>query len=349
MKRKIGVCVSACALTAVFALPATASARTHLVWAGGTPSFQNALFTKNFSEANDFFPHSVTIAQGDTVEWQGMSIGFHSVDLAAKGSSDLPLFLPTGSTASGVKDAAGNPFWFNGQPNMGFNPALFAPSGGNTYNGSARADSGLPLGPPTPFKVTFTKPGTYTYFCDVHYDMRGVIVVKAAGAKVPSAAADAEAIKAQQTRDAKVAKALAKTKLKGHNISLGLGGKDSVEILGMFPRTLRVHNGTTVRFAMPTLTGETHTATFGPVSYLAPLAASIGGPTPIATAIYPSSPGGPLGVPGSHGNGFANAGVLDRDAGTPSPPAVNFTFTKPGKYRYQCLIHPFMVGTIIVK
>jgi plastocyanin len=348
MKRKIGVCVSACALTAVFALPATASARVHLVWAGGTPKFQTSLF-KTFAEANDFFPHSVTVAQGDTVEWQGMSIGFHSIDLPATGSSDLPLILPTGSTASGLKDAAGNPFWFNGQPNLGFNPGLFAPSGGTSYNGSARVDSGLPFGPPGPFKVTFTKPGTYVYFCDVHYDMRGVIVVKAAGASVPSAATEAKAIKTQQTRDTKVLKALAKTKVKGKKISVGLGGKDNVEILGMFPGTLHVKKGTTVSFAMATLTGETHTATFGPKSYLKPLAGSFSGPTPLATAIYPSSPTGPLLLPGAHGNGFANSGALDSDSGTPLPPSKKFKFTKPGTYHYFCLIHPFMHGTIIVK
>jgi plastocyanin len=349
MKGKFAVSVLACAATAAVALPATALARTQTVWAGGTPKFQASLFTKHFAEANDFFPHSVTIAQGDTIAWNGMSIGFHSIDLAAQGSGDLPLIVPTGTTASGVKDAAGNPFWFNGQPNLGFNPGLFAPSGGTSYNGSARVDSGLPFGPPGPFKVTFTKPGTYVYFCDVHYDMRGVIVVKAAGATTPSAAADAAAISAQQTRDAKIAKALAKTKLKGTKISVGLGGKHSVEILGMFPGTLHVKKGTTVSFSMATLTGETHTVTFGPKSYLMPLAASFSGPAPLATAIYPSSPTGPLLLPGSHGNGFANSGALDRDSSTPLPSGRKFKFTKAGKYQYFCLIHPFMHGTIIVK
>jgi plastocyanin len=348
MKGKIGVCVSACALTAAFALPATASARTHFVWAGGTPKFQTSMF-KGFAEANDFFPHSVTVAQGDTVAWQGMSIGFHSIDIPAAASSDLPLIMPTGSTASGFKDAKGNPFWFNGQPNLGFNPALFAPSGGTSFNGSARVDSGLPFGPPGPFKVTFTKPGTYVYFCDVHYDMRGVIVVKPAGANVPSAAAEAKAIKTQQTRDSKLAKALAKTKLKGNKISVGLAAKDSVEILGMFPGTLHVKKGATVSFAMATLTGETHTATFGPKPYLKPLAGSFSGPAPVATAIYPSSPTSPLLLPGPHGNGFANSGALDRDASTPLPPSKKFKFTKAGTYHYFCLIHPFMHGTIIVK
>ena len=37
------------------------------------------------------------------------------------------------------------------------------------------------------------------------------------------------------------------------------------------------------------------------------------------------------------------------NSGNIAPGAVfNFTFTKPGKYEYQCLIHPSMVGNVIV-
>ena len=31
------------------------------------------------------------------------------------------------------------------------------------------------------------------------------------------------------------------------------------------------------------------------------------------------------------------------------PPTGRIDFTKPGVYHFQCLIHPFMQGTIIVK
>jgi plastocyanin len=279
-----------------------------------------------------------------------MTIGFHTIDVPKKGGEDLPLILPTGTNAAGLNDFAGNPFWFNGQPNYGFNPQLFAGSGGNTFDGTARVDSGLPLSPKLKqFNITFTKPGTYEYFCDVHYDMRGVIVVKPKGASTPTAAQDAAAIAAQQTRDAKIAKSLARTNVTGQRVSVGMAGKDNVEILAMFPSTLHVHPGATVSFAMANGTGETHTATFGPLSYLKPLANSIGGPEPTATAVYPSSPpGGAIPLPGPHGNGFANAGVLDRDSGTPFKAQTKFTFTQPGTYHFVCLIHPFMHGTVVV-
>ena len=54
--------------------------------------------------------------------------------------------------------------------------------------------------------------------------------------------------------------------------------------------------------------------------------------------------------PTSHGDGFGNTGALDRDPGTPTIPASNkIDFTTPGTYHFQCLIHPFMHGTIVVK
>jgi plastocyanin len=348
MRPRIGVVVL-CAAMAAIALPAAAAARTQLVWAGGPPSFQQTMGQLYSAEANDFFPRSVTINQGDSIEWQGMSINFHSIDLPGRSGQDLPLILPEGGIVSGVNDAAGNPFWFNGLPNLGFNTRLLGPLGANTYDGSERADSGLPLGPPSGFRVTFTKPGTYEYFCDVHYDMRGVVVVKPDGAQVPSAADNAATVAKQAQRDLEVAKALAATQVDGNRVDLGEAGKFNVEVLAMFPSTLHVPTGSTVTFQMSPLTGETHTATFGPESYRNELANSFLGAVFDPRAAYPSDPTIPISLsPTSHGNGFANSGALDLDAGTPLPPQSTITFTKPGTYRYQCLIHPFMRGTVVV-
>jgi plastocyanin len=116
----------------------------------------------------------------------------------------------------------------------------------------------------------------------------------------------------------------------------------------MFPSTLHVHAGATVTFSAPTTTGEIHTATFGPSDYLKPLSTSITNPTPAATVVYPSSQHGAIEVPGTHGNGFANSGGLERGDDAPFRSQAKFTFTAPGTYRYVCLLHPFMRGTIIV-
>ena len=347
MNGRLAVMGVSCAVIASAALPAPAAARTHLVWAGGTPSFQKALHVRYRAEVNDFFPHQVTIRQGDKIEWQGMSIGFHSIDIPGKGDTGLPFILPTDTTAAGLTDFAGNPFWFNGQPNLAFNPKLFAASGTGSYDGSARADSGLPVGRPAPYELTFTKPGTYAYYCDLHYGMRGIVVVVPKGAKTPAQDQENAQITAQQSRDAKTAKALAHAQVtKG--VSVGISGKDSVEVLAMFPRTLHVRTGATVTFSAPATTGEIHTATFGPADYLRPLSTSITNPTPAATVVYPSSQRGAIELPGTHGNGFANSGGLERGDDAPLKSQAKFTFTAPGTYQYVDLLHSSMHGTIVV-
>lgn len=346
MRQRVGV-VLFCVLVALV-LSATASARTQIVWAGGQPTFQQTLGQLYGAEANDFFPRTAAIHVGDAIEWQGMSINFHTIDLPGRSGQDLPLITPQGPI-SGVDDAAGNPFWFNGLPNLGFNPRLLAPTGASTYDGSERVDAGLALGPPAGLKVTFTKPGVYEYFCDVHYDMHGFIVVKAQGDAIPSAADNAKTVAEQQARDLRVAATLDQTKVTGNHVSVGAAGENNVEVLAMFPSRLEVGRGTTVTFEMPLLTGETHTVTFGPEPYRNQLAASFLSPMFDPRAVYPSEPAMPIVLtPGTHGNGFANTGALDRDLSTPLPQAGKITFNTPGVYRYQCLIHPFMRGTIVV-
>jgi plastocyanin len=121
----------------------------------------------------------------------------------------------------------------------------------------------------------------------------------------------------------------------------------------MFPAQLKVKAGTVVSFSMSPDSREVHTATFGPADYLNTLSSAIGLPTPDAqAALYPSSnpAAGPIQLSQtSHGNGFGNTGGLDRDPTTPLPSTERIDFTQPGVYHFQCLIHPFMHGTIVVQ
>jgi plastocyanin len=357
MRRREGVIAIACA-AAAFLLPASAGARTKTVYPSGPIAYQNALQHKYGAGVNNFLLNTVTINVGDTVVWDGAARtnGFHTIDLPGKSGTDLPFSsVFPGKPVSGVKDSAGNLFWFNGQPSVGFNPALLTSSGGHKYSGSERVDSGLPLGPPQPFKVTFTKPGVYKYFCDVHYGMVGYVVVRAKGKRVPSAAQDKAALASEEIKYAATAKKVDKTTVRGSKVSVGASGPGGVEVFAMFPATLRVKVGTVVTFSMSKLTRDTHTVTFGdtaPGGYVYNL-----GQTAFTSPIwdprgaYPSDPPpGPLSLsPTSHGNGFANSGPLDRDTGTPLPPSGQIKFTQPGTYHYICLIHPFMHGTVIVK
>jgi plastocyanin len=341
------------AVAAFMIVPSVAAAHTKTVYAGGPVSYENALGKSTGAGVNNFMINRVTINVGDTVVWNGKSLsnGFHTVDIPALGGKDEPLILPTGKTVSGANDAAGNPFWFNGQPVLSFNPVLFSPIGTHTYNGTARIDSGLPLSPkPVDFKVKFTKPGRYHYFCDVHAGMSGWVIVKPKGKKIPSAKADKAELVREEKHFAKEAKQVDKTKPPANTVSVGASAPGGVEVFAMFPATLTISHGTTVKFMMSKDSREVHTATFGPAAYLNALANAFGAdPGNAPSALYPSDVPHITLTPTTHGNGFVNTGAMDRDSSTPLPSSNTITFTTVGTYHYQCMIHPFMHGTVVVK
>ena len=144
------------AAVVVLAIPAGASAATKVVDMG-LPTAQQKAFQKQSADVNDFFPHGTTIHVGDSIRF--VPTGFHTVDLPARGGKPHGVVVPAGTT-SGVVDAAGAAFWFNGQPMLGFNPALVRGSFGKklAYTGAKRVESGVPLSQhPKPFTVRFTK------------------------------------------------------------------------------------------------------------------------------------------------------------------------------------------------
>jgi plastocyanin len=359
MKRWSRLAAATSAVATVAVLPASASALTKTVSAGPPQSAQGQAvhqlgkkFLQHYSpEVTQFFRKRITINQGDSVKF--VFGGFHTIDLPGPSNEDLPYIL-RGKTVHGVKDPAGKLFWFNGrEPSLGLNPALFAPIGTATYDGSSRVDSGLPAGngPPKPFTVSFTKPGVYKYFCDIHPGMVGYVVVKPTGHSIPSAAQDKATVQKQVNTDIAALKKVAKRKIPHDQISVGDSDGKGDEFLAMVPDVLKVKKGTVVKFAMAPGSNEIHTATFGPVRFLKKLSNAFFGP-PRATqeGAYPSSPKQPIPEsPGSHGNGFANVGLIDTDSGTKFIPASGkIEFLAPGVYHFICLIHNNMHGTIIV-
>ena len=326
----------------------------------GLPPKESKTFEEKYQSAsNGFYPSTVTIGEGDSVSF--VPLGFHNVHLPKQGGKPIPALVPTG-TASGVVDAAGKPFWFNGQPTLGFNPPLLKSGFGKrfTYTGAKAVQSGLPLAPkPKPMRVKFGKAGTFTYYCDLHTGMKGKVKVVPAGAPVPTAKADAAAVKRQIAADTKRVKAIGNLDVPDNTVQLGAADKD-VEFFGIVPAKLTVPVGTTVEFRMGRGSREPHTATFGPgnplrepTSYLGVLASAFEKPGAIdGRSTYPSDPP-PAGVatltPALHGNGFWNSGVLDAEAPTPPPVSAKVTFGQAGTYPYYCLIHPFMAAEVIVQ
>jgi plastocyanin len=338
-------------------LPATANAATRTVTMGTVGKNAKKLQKLN-ADANDFFPHAARIHVGDKVKF--VPTGFHTFEFPAKGTDPAPLAGPNGTTNAGINDAAGQPFWFNGQPDLQFNPVLFAGLYGKTvsHDGKKQIESGLPLGAKLkPVTVRFTKAGTFKYFCNIHPGMFGKVTVVKKSKAIPSAKAVKKAVATQYKRDIKIAKALPNVNVPAGTVDVGVAGKHGVEYFGMVPANPSAALGTSLQFRMTKGSYEDHTATFGPgdindpSSYLGTLSASFQGASLDQRAVYPSEPPSATGTltPLLHGNGFWNSGVMDTQPGNPLPGNNTVKFGAPGTYKFYCLIHPFMVGEVTVK
>ncbi len=116
-----------------------------------------------------FAPETITVKPGDTVRWVMKDpIELHTVTFS--GTDQPPDFIVPEPQPKGP-------------PKLYFNSKVAFPGGGATHKGSGYYNSGfLNLGGPGPkaYSVTFTKPGTYTYWCVVHVPqgMKGTVIVK---------------------------------------------------------------------------------------------------------------------------------------------------------------------------
>jgi plastocyanin len=352
-RRAAAVCVTMVALV----LPAAAPAATKQVFMGTPPSAGKS-FERLRTDINDYFPHTATIRQGDSVRF--VPVGFHNVDIPARGGSGTPLVSPTGQKVAGAKDAAGTPFWFNGQDQLGFTPELGQSNFGKTltYTGAKEVNSGLPLAQrPKPMTVKFTRRGTFTYLCSIHAGMKGKVKVLRRTASVPSARADARAVARQIATAKRRAAALPDAKAPANTVNVGVAGKGGLELFAFVPQKLKVTRGTTVTFRMSPGSYDVHTATAGPgdpekqpQSYLGKLAESFNAPVFAPEAAYSTEPPGTIASMTStlHGNGFWNSGVMDTSSASPLPASNRVRFDTPGSYTFLCLIHPFMKGTVDV-
>ena len=137
----------------------------------------------------------------------------------------------------------------------------------------------------------------------------------------------------------------------------GNDGSGPVAWLRFFPQNLRIKAGTTVDFKLSSQR-EIHTITIGPAAYTTaiehtfttPLPNPKGPPTLLVNPLgsYPSDPPPlPPFTGANHGNGFEGTGILAAPPG-PLPSSATITFTKPGVYSYECVVHENMDGKITV-
>jgi plastocyanin len=358
MRHRLSPLLAAVAAGALLAVPATAGAKTWTAWAGA-PGKAPAGTPKNTS-LNVFLPSTLKIRQGDSVRIKNND--FHTASFLARGQKIAAAFTPDAAAAtySGLNDAAGNPFYFNGKPKLVYNPTVFAPLGSTTVGDGKEHSSGAygkPLGRAA-VTYKFPKRGTYTLVCLIHPGMKSKIQVVAKTAQVPNDAAVQATIARQATQGFANAKRIAQSKPATNVVYAGIGAHAT--ILGYLPAKLTVKAGTPVDFVNRS-PSEPHNVVFGPKDYLDAwfkqtdlLPVGPGAPnqlTPID--VYGTDPPGPSNSwtydGKNHGNGFFATPVIDDVPGGPLAGSSRVVFTAPGTYHYICAIHGSeMSGDVVV-
>jgi plastocyanin len=266
-------------------------------------------------QALQFYPAAITVDAGDTVVFQSPTAEVHSISIPVPGASPPPASDPTAA----------------------------APAGGTTYDATGYISSGFIAGGAT-YTVTFTKPGTYTYYSIPQGFATGTVVVQNAGASYPQSQAQyATAATAAIATDLNAAKASVSTvpyTPGSTNIAAGVSPGGSAPANSTVMRFMdgpmegdnlhsTIHVGTTLTFTNLS-NNVPHTVTF-----------PIAGQQPAA---------GPPDRPASGGNSYdgtqaVNSGVI------PPGGAFKLTFTAAGTFTYYCLFHDGsegMIGTVTV-
>jgi plastocyanin len=209
------------------------------------------------------------------------------------------------------------------------------------------------------------KPGDYFYYCVLHGPgMGGFVRVKPAGAKLAASQGlhDRDLVAgrklAERTR-AVVAKPSYRLpdsdiEVGGFTAAIKNGLTHPVSINEFFPSTFKTQVGKPVTWSFDE--GPGHTVSFDVPAYLPAILFrsdgsvevnhqtldAVGGPG------YPKTDAPPSGsvdvdVGDYDGGHFLSSGYPD------GPMRYSVTFTKPGTYAYACLIHPLMLGKVVVR
>jgi plastocyanin len=267
-------------------------------------------------QALRFYPQTITVNAGDTVQW-----GF-------------PGGEPHTVTLLGPRTVIPSPD----------DPTNAAPVGPSIFDGSKYVSSGfLLLG--QNYRMTFTKPGSYTYHCLIHPGMTGQINVQASGSTHPTnqamymAQADAQIKTDLADAAASIASFPYATGgphlVAGMAPGMAMGAPSALTVLrflsgpSLSDTSVTIAAGQTVTWTNQS-NNEPHTVTIAPV----------GATFPTLNPFGPATGGNIY-----DGTTLVNSGVL--------MPGQSFSlqFTKPGTYTYHCIFHDDtenMIGTVTV-
>lgn len=378
------------AMSAMSVVPLTtahAAAQTLSVQVGGDSVVNGTAF-----EGMRFLsPGTLIVNKGDTIAFT--FAGFHTATLlpANVGADDWVADNATGlgSPYGLVQVDSDDTGMFQVNPKVAFpsDPTCGTTTTPCTYDGTSVVNSGLSvLMPPTQTSWSVTingKPGdTFWVICLVHPHMAMRVKI-AQGTDTPTTQAAIDSYKnAQLAADHESAAALL-PKLNKPTRHKTAGGatvwdayagfdQDGFGLDGMFPHSLHIKKGQTVRWHFTQLMGNIHTVTFPRskvgalnAAFPNPVCENASGDTPPNAAPPQFCSTGPQDLElelagssvlpsGGHtyagGTGILNSGVEGANAPNNSPFDVKFTKASSKKgYSYACIVHgTMMTGTIYV-
>jgi plastocyanin len=329
--------------TSTAAPPAAAGPTTFTVLAGATDQS---------IDIEQFMPATIRIREGDTITWQAFGYEGHTVTFIPGGRLNLPsngYLIPAADEGGALE----------------FNPVFaLASEAQESYDGADYTNSGY-MGVPaaSEYSLTFPRQGVYAYLCMIHpLHMRGVVVVDAVDAEVPSpeaVAEEGERLLARYTEEAQRAAAAVRAEREdaaqrvaagqAWEVSVGLDTPHS-QVLAFMPASLQVEAGDTVIFWNSDR--DFHNVIFAPEGtdpppfpIIKPAAEGQGG---FRLIINPEAAEE---VPPPDGFGpeaFFSSGLMGITF-----PRLHYevTFRQPGTYRYYCTVHTLagMAGVIEVR
>jgi plastocyanin len=297
------------------------------------------------TEPEGFYPDTVSIHPGDRVQWRFR--GFHDVELLAHGQKRPPFVIsdPAAPIAS-QNDAAGQPFWWSGQPALAENPAIVGRLGGSTHSGKGGFNSGLAA---ATYTLRFQRAGTFHYKDPVHPGVQGTVRVVSKRRRVPARRADDVLAAAQITHATDTGRALVHAAPPPAGVvEVGREAK-GVAVNLFFPSQIAIDAGQSLTFAVPRRGVELHTVALGPEAHsLQGKAVVAGSFDPLAAFPSDRPPGLPDYTGSNHGDGFLNTGLLDGDPATPFPDSATIRFAAAGTYTIGDVLHPGMEATVEV-
>lgn len=337
-------------------------------------------------------PDTISVHRGDKLTFNFE--GFHTATLLPKGVGAEDWRMD--HTGAGGDYALLQSDTDDPQPAFAFNKAVLFPSAQGcgtasapcTYNGATVVNSGVPISSST-FSVTIdaTPGSTFWVLCLIHSMMQmrvNVVPDGSAATTQAQIAANESAVNAQQRDEAaaiinRLQKPTRHKTAGGHVVWDAYAGYDGNGwgLNAMFPTTLRVRKGDTVRWHFAQLLGNLHTVTFPRSTALSLADKDFAGQNVVCeNATGDTAPDAPpptfcssgpqnaefvvrsIGVLPQGGHkffgtktGLRSSGVRGPDGLTTRAYDLRFMRVSPKKgFRYACAIHGAMMsGTVIVR